>query len=252
MPSLQSSRKDFFASGGRAREVVHPLIGPGVGRTFSAPSFPLEGGFYDGAVGPEMGGAVGVTAGLAVDGADVQAGPAADAVEGLLELRAQELGAAVVQEDQVHLFRSVELALSARSGDEIGVDGDLLPRPAPRQELDEDREVREAWDQLLYPHHDNVDRWDARDQPGVALVCDGHDRPRLSHPEVRPRHPDVGGEEPLPEALASEPGQVLDVRRQLLSGYPGENLRCLFAVHVEDGADYVRGVVAGELGDPLP
>src|SRR5919107_837457 len=33
MPSLQSSRKDFFASGGRAREFVHPLIGPGMGRT---------------------------------------------------------------------------------------------------------------------------------------------------------------------------------------------------------------------------
>ena len=32
MPFLQSSRKDFFASGGRLREPVQPLIGPGMGR----------------------------------------------------------------------------------------------------------------------------------------------------------------------------------------------------------------------------
>src|ERR671916_400661 len=160
MPSLQSSRKDFFASGGRSREFVHPLIGPGMGRTkpsrrrgfwaarlalpeslyragrfivFSktlkavlwgllarpsstwrlrsfrrrscsgmptghasehapqreeacgrslASSFPLGGGVRAGPVGRERGRPGGVTAGLAVDGADVQTGPAADAVEG--------------------------------------------------------------------------------------------------------------------------------------------------------------------------
>src|SRR5918994_1691323 len=213
---------------------------------------PLEQGRYDSADRAGIGRAVGVTAGLAVDGADVQAVPAADAVEGLLELRAQELRAAVVQKYQVHLVRPVELALPAWSGDEVGVYGDLLSRTAPRQELDEDREVREARDHLLYPHHDHVDRRDAGDQPGVALVGDGHDRPRLGHPKVCPRHPDVGGEELLPEALAGKLGQVLDVRRQPLPGHPGEDIRYLLAVHVENGADNVRGMVVGELGDPLP
>src|SRR3712207_1035088 len=57
---------------------------------------PLQQGRYD---GPDRAGvrrAVGVAAGLPVDRADVQAGAAADAVERLLELRAQQLRAAVV------------------------------------------------------------------------------------------------------------------------------------------------------------
>src|ERR671921_633424 len=74
------------AEGGGVRQVSGLLV-------------PLEQGRYDGADRAGIGRAVGVTAGLAVDGADVQTGPAADAVEGLLKLRAQELRAAVVQED---------------------------------------------------------------------------------------------------------------------------------------------------------
>src|SRR5215210_5615066 len=77
--------------------------------------------------------AVGVAAGLAVDGTNVQARAAADAVEGLLELRAQELRAAVVHKDQVHLLRAVELSFTPGSGHEVGVDGYLLPRPVTRE-----------------------------------------------------------------------------------------------------------------------
>ncbi len=74
----------------------------------------LEERGYDGAYRAGVGRAVGVAAGLAVDRADVQAGAAADAVEGLLELRAEQLGAAVVHEDEVQLLRPVELARSPR------------------------------------------------------------------------------------------------------------------------------------------
>src|SRR5918998_1493148 len=145
------------AQGGGVREILGLLR-------------PLEQGCYD---GPDRAGvrrAVGVAAGLAVDRADVQAGAAADAVERLLELRAQELRAAVVQQDQVKLLRPVQLTFTARAGDEVGVDRDLLPRPAPAEELDEDREVLEARDHLLYPHNNHVHRRDAGDETGVSLV----------------------------------------------------------------------------------
>src|SRR5215212_11754458 len=112
----------------------------------------------------------------------------------------------------MHLLRPVELAFATRSRDEVGVDGELLAGPATREELDKDREVRKAWDQLLYPHHDHVDRRHARHQPPVALIGYGADRARLGDPEVRPGHADIRGQELLPQPFAGESRQVLDVR----------------------------------------
>ena len=65
---------------------------------------------YDGAYRARVGRTVGVAASLAVDGADVQARSAADTVQRLLELRSEQLGAAVVHEDEVQFFGPVELA----------------------------------------------------------------------------------------------------------------------------------------------
>src|SRR5215211_2764508 len=150
------------------------------------------------------------------------------------------------------LLRAVQLAFAARAGDEVGVDRDLLPRPTPRQELHERREVLELRDHLLYPHHDDVYGGNARDEPGVALVGDGADRARLGDPEVGARNADVGVQELLPETLAGEGGQRLHIRRQVLVGDAGEDLRDPLDVHVHDWSDDVRRSVSGELGDPLP
>src|SRR5215210_3410873 len=148
-------------------------------------------------------------------------------------------------------FRAVQLACAARAGDEVGVDRDLLARSTPRQELHERREVLELRDHLLYPHHDYVHGRNARDQPRVALVGDGADRARLGDPEVGPRDADVRVQELLPETLAGEGGQRLYIRRQVLVGDAGEDLRDPLDVHVHDRSDDVRGGVPGELGDPL-
>src|SRR5215203_6509435 len=113
------------------------------------------------------------------------------------------------------LLRAVQLAFAARAGDEVGVDGDLLSRPTPRQELHERREVLELRDHLLYTHHDDVDWRNARDEPGVALVGNGADRACLGDPEVGPRNTDVSGQELLAQASAGEGAQGLDVGWQL-------------------------------------
>ena len=54
--------------------------------------------------------AVGVAADLAVDGAHVEAGAAADAVEDLLQLGAEHVAAAVVEDHDVQLVGPVGLA----------------------------------------------------------------------------------------------------------------------------------------------
>src|SRR5215218_4408280 len=137
------------------------------------------------------------------------------------------------------LLGAVELPLGAGSGDEVSVDGDLLSRPAPRQELHERREVLELWDHLLYTHHHDVDWRNARDEPGVALVGDGADRACLGDPEVGARDADVSVQELLPETLSGEGGQRLYIRRQVLLGDAGEDLRDPLLVHVQDRSDDV-------------
>ena len=66
--------------------------------------------------------------------ADVQAGAAADAVESLLELRAEQLGSAVVHEDEMESLRAVQLAYRRGPRNEVGVDRELLPRATSGQE----------------------------------------------------------------------------------------------------------------------
>src|SRR5829696_3647551 len=171
----------------------------------------LEKGRNDGPYGTGVRRAVGVAAGLAVDGADVQARAAADAVKGLLELRAEKPGASIIHKDEMELLGAVQLAFAAGSCDEIGVDGDLLPRPTSRKKLNERREVLELRDHLLYTHHHDVDGRNARHEPGVALVGHGADRARLGDPEVGPRDADIRGQELLAKASAGEGAEGLHV-----------------------------------------
>src|SRR5918995_2052295 len=150
------------------------------------------------------------------------------------------------------LFSPVQLTRLTRPRDEVGVDRDLLPRAAAGQEPDENREVLEAGNELLYPHHDDVHRRNAGDEPGVTLVGNRGHGARLGHPEVGTRNADVGGQELLAQASAGKGAQGLDVGRELFSRRPGQDLRYAFTVHVQDGPHDVRGRVARELRDPLP
>ena len=74
------------------------------------------------------------TPGLAVHGTDVQAGAATDAGEHLPVLRAEEVRASVVDDDDVQLFGAVLLAGPARAGQQCGVDAEALARAAAREQ----------------------------------------------------------------------------------------------------------------------
>lgn len=63
---------------------------------------------------------------LPIDGADVLTGTAADAAEDFLAVRREHVGAAVVHEDDVHVFGAIGLVLRTRAVDELGVNGELL------------------------------------------------------------------------------------------------------------------------------
>src|SRR5918995_382411 len=139
------------------------------------------------------------------------------------------------------LFSPVQLTRLTRPRDEVGVDRDLLPRAAAGQEPDENREVLEAGNELLYPHHDDVHRRNAGDEPGVTLVGNRGHGARLGHPEVGTRNADVGGQELLAQASAGEGAQGLDVGQGIEDsvapdgGLVGEELDGVVELFVCDG-----------------
>src|SRR5262249_2177971 len=79
--------------------------------------------------------AIGMAADPAVDWARIQARSAADALKALAERRRQHLGAAIVEQDEMKLLRSVELAWLFRPRDQRGVNRQRLPRRGPRQQF---------------------------------------------------------------------------------------------------------------------
>ncbi len=84
----------------------------------------------DGPDGPGVDRAVGVPAHLLVDRADIEAGPAANAVKGLAgHGLAQHPGPAVVENHDVEFFGALGVSVSANSGENGLVGGDFLARP---------------------------------------------------------------------------------------------------------------------------
>src|SRR5690606_32894604 len=65
---------------------------------------------------------VGVPPGLTIDRASIQAGAAANTLEHLLVFSPQLRAAAIIEEDDMHLARSVAIIGPGRSRDERGVD----------------------------------------------------------------------------------------------------------------------------------
>src|SRR5207249_12157602 len=62
--------------------------------------------------------AISMTANAPINGARIQARPATDALQALAEGAAQDARAAIVQQDQVKLFRAIQLTWPARAGED--------------------------------------------------------------------------------------------------------------------------------------
>ena len=104
----------------------------------------LNSGVSTAPIGPAVDPAVGVAADLPVDGADVLAGAAADAVQDLLVAGAEDRRAAAVDDHDVHLLGPVDLALAARAARQAEVGRDRLAGAASRPAAGSARRGRRA------------------------------------------------------------------------------------------------------------
>ena len=211
---------------------------------------PLEHRRQDRADGPGVDRAIGMASGAAVDGADIEAGAAADAGEGLPSDRIREdARAAVVEQHEVEGLRPV---VGANSRPERGVRVHALARRRAGQQLQEDLEVLEARQHLLDAHDGDQDAGKGRAHAPVALRLDDRDGAGLGDREVRARDGDLRAQEALAQVHASglrERGRL--VREAGHAERAAEEIADLRAVLVDRGDDDVRGSVPGELHDQL-
>ena len=139
--------------------------------------------------------AIGVPADRGIDRAMVEAGRAAQAAQHVLELAAEQLGAAVVEQHDMVLLRPVEIARPARPGRDRRVGRKFLSRRRARQQAQQRRRVLQGRHDLLDAGHDDMDARQGLRQIAVALVGDDDAGAGLGDQKIGAGDPDIGGEE---------------------------------------------------------
>jgi hypothetical protein len=182
-------------------------------------------------------------------GAVVQAGAAADALQGLAQLGVVEHGrAAVVQNDQVNFVGAVLFARPPGRGDHIEVGGDQLPGGRTGQKPQKRRDLLQFLHDFLEPHHGDVHGWHGGAHAPVALVFHQAQGAGFGHGEVDAAQAHLALEVLPPQPRAGDRGEfvhVLGVGR--VRNHLMEDLGDLVFVLVHGRHDDVRGGLAGQL-----
>ena len=191
----------------------------------------------------------------AIDRAMVHAGGAADAAQHLLEIRAEHVGAPIVDQHDMVFLGPVQVGRPTHAGREGGVDGEILARCAAREQPQQRRAILQRRDDLLDAGQRDMDARQGLGQVAIALIGHDHAAAGFGDQKIRPRDADIGGEEFLPQ-LGARLGQDVApfvehaVGRQV-GVQPAEIRLPILAVQVEGRGDDVGGVLVAELQDVL-
>ena len=186
-----------------------------------------------------------------VDGTDVEAGAAANAVQRLpSHCIGEHARPAVVEQHDVELLRPV---VGRHAGPQRGVRIHALAGRGARQELQEDLEVGERRHELLDPEHAHEHGRQRRAHAPVALRLDDHDRARLGDAEVGAADADARVEELLSQVEARRLGELARVVGERAAGgdRAQEEIADLGAVSMDRRDEDMRGPVTVELQDQL-
>ena len=186
-----------------------------------------------------------------IHGTGVQTCAAADARENFGGLAGEDPAAAVVEQHDVQLLRTVRLAGRTRTANHRGIDGELLPGRRPGKHFETAIQIGQPRHQLFNPHHHHVHPRQRRDHPGVALIGDETDRPVFDDAEVGAGDAHLGAEErvaqPQPRRRRQLPGLVRIRNVQLLLHHATDVL----AGQVNDRGNDVRRPIVRQLHDVL-
>src|SRR5579862_1536909 len=183
-----------------------------------------------------------------VNRTDVEARAASDAIQRLAQHGIREHRAApVVEDDDVHLARPVELAFAPRPRDETGVGRELLPGRGAREDFQEVAHVFELRYDLLDAHHgDERLRHRAR-QASVAFVLDDDQRAGFRDRKIDSCNAEVRRQKNRAQSRARFGREFFRLGRVLDAELVGEELADIFLRQVNGGRDDVRRALAAKL-----
>ena len=103
----------------------------------------------------------------------VHAGTTTDAAQHVFHVAADELGAAGIDEHDVHLLGPIGFAAGFHAGSQRQIVGNRLADGRARQQANERRKIFHRRNDFFNPRHHAMNTRQRRDQIGVALIGDG-------------------------------------------------------------------------------
>ena len=193
-----------------------------------------------------------MAADLAVDGAGVQAGAAANAAEGFAIFGiGEDFGSAVVEQDEMEFLGPVFFAGSAGAAENAGVDGHPLAGGTSGQKLEHDGQIGQARNELFNSDQTDENARGGDGLPGVALVFDDADLACFGDEEISTGDAEIGGAKFVAQEgprLGREGGRIIVVGSfEIFAEQAGDR----GAVLVNDRGDQVAGLVVADLDDEL-
>src|SRR5579859_801840 len=163
----------------------------------------------DGADGAAIGGSIAMAADILIDGAGVETGSAADAVEAFPGLCVgEDVRAAVVEEDEDHLFGAVGFAWLPWAGDDGIIDGYALTGAIGGKQGPEEAEVGHGGDHFFEPGDDDMCFWEGCAEAGIAFVLGDGDAADVGDEEVGARDADLCLDIFFSELLSCHEGEL--------------------------------------------
>ena len=161
---------------------------------------------------------------------------------------ANPLGAAVVDEDDVH-----GLGRGARLAEVGGVGGGGLSGAGTAEHALEHGQAVVVGDDLLQADGGNVELRAGGGHVGIALVGAYHDVARLGNAEVGTGHAGLGGEELVAQRQARPVGEIrgVVVAHVVADAFLLEELAHVVVAQVDGGHDNVAGLLPLQLDDAL-
>ena len=185
-----------------------------------------------------------------VDRADVGAGSAFDATQGVAAVRRLgQGGAAVVEQDDMQFLAFVTTGHCPADPGDVG--GDQLPGGVLRQHIDDPVGIGERRHQFFHAHQGDMNFRQGRGQTGVALVGHQGKAAGFSDRNIGPGDPHVGIQVALAQLFACEPYQVQDLGRLFFTGDLAEQFGDFFLEHMNRRHHHMARSFPGQLDDPF-
>ena len=181
----------------------------------------------------------------------IEAGGAADTLQGLLEHGIMGHGAAlVIHEHDVQILYPAVIRW-CRPSDHAHIAGEQLGRGTARQSLQNWRNIGKLGHQFFQANHGHMHLGQSGGQAGIALVGNQHNSAGFSHSNIATRNTHASLQKFGPQFFPRQLHQARDIRAQALFHLFAENIGHIFAGKMDGWHNHVRRPLPSQLDNPF-